>query len=268
MAELTLDRAWPDVFTPAEGRALSAVQGPPQIWRARQRLIRADIPLSDSLYLTEGFLGRYRADRLGRRQFLGLQIPGDYVDLPAYALGHLDHDIDAISDAVVRHTPHDRIRALRSQAPDTFQKLWRISLIDASIHRYWIFRVGRLAGRARIANFLCEMLLRLYSRGLCPIDGFELPLTQIDLAEICGMTSVHANRMVAELRAEGICTFAQGEVRVTQLARMFRAAQFSTDYLYLPAEVERELAARLGDAAPGGNRALPDPGTRTSAAGQ
>lgn len=135
--------------------------------------------------------------------------------------------------------------ALHAQAPDAFEKLWRISLIDASIHRYWVFRLGRQPGRARVANFFCEMLVRLYARGLCKIGRFKLPLTQTDLGEVCGMTAVHANRMLCELRDEGICTFVAGEVRVMKLAQMFRVAHFSADYLYLPIKVEQELAARI-----------------------
>lgn len=146
MAELTLDRAYPDIFTPNEGRLLSALQDPPELWKARQRLVRASVPLSASIYLTQGFLGRYCLDKTGRRQFLSLQIPGDYVDLPAYMLGYLDHDIDAMSDVVVRLTPHENIRTLRTQEPDTFEKLWRIVLIDASIHRYAAFRLGGWPG--------------------------------------------------------------------------------------------------------------------------
>lgn len=92
------------------------------------------------------------------------------------------------------------------------------------------------------------MLVRLYARGLCRIDRFKLPLTQGDLAEVCGMTAVHANRLLCELRDEGICTFTEGEVRVPDLAQMFRAAHFTTHHLYLPPEVEQDLAARRAEA--------------------
>jgi CRP-like cAMP-binding protein len=245
MAELKLDCVYPDLFTPAEGGLLSAIQDPPELWEAGQRLIQATVPLSASIYLTQGFLGRFCTDNRGQRQFLGLQIPGDYVDLPAYMLGYLDHDIDTIGNVVIRRTPHKEIRALSTRKPNTFQKLWQISLIDASIHRYWAFRLGRLGGRARIANFLCEMLVRLYARGLCEIDRFKLPLIQSELGEICGMSGIHTNRMLAELREEGICIFVGGEVRVMNLAQMFRVAHFSAHHLYLPPEVEQELAAIL-----------------------
>ena len=245
MTELTLDRAWPCIFTPCDAQKVASIQLAPETWAARQPLVHASVPLSSSLYLEHGLLGRYRTDRLGRRQFLSLQIPGDYVDLPAYMLGHLDHNLEAISEAVVRRTPHDAVHTLRQQEPDLFQKLWKISLIDASIDRYWTFRVGRLVGRARVANFFCEMLLRFYARGLCDFDGFRLQVTQVDLAEICGMTPVHVNRLMAELRDEGICTFSQGHLRITNLPDLFQTGQYSWDYLYLDPETDHEIRKRV-----------------------
>ena len=77
MTELTLDRAWPCIFTPCDAQKVASIQLAPETWAARQPLVHASIPLSSSLYLEHGLLGRYRTDRLGRRQFLSLQIPGD-----------------------------------------------------------------------------------------------------------------------------------------------------------------------------------------------
>ncbi|HRO14354.1 MAG TPA: Crp/Fnr family transcriptional regulator [Paracoccus sp. (in: a-proteobacteria)] len=245
MTAMPLDRAWPDLFTPAEADLLSSLQGPCATIPARQRILRCDSARTDMLYLTSGFVGRYRADRFGRRQLLGLQMPGDYIDLPAFTLGYLDHDLDAIGPAEVRSTPHERLQGLLTRSPLICEKLWRISLIDAAIHRYWIFRLGRLVGRARIANFFCETLLRLYSRELCTIDRYEVPLTQADLAESCGMTPIHANRMLAELREEGICTFAQGSVQIAKLPELFQTGQYCWDYLYLGPELDREIRERL-----------------------
>lgn len=245
MTDLTLDRAWPGIFTPADARLLASIQMAPEVWAGRQPVVRANVPLTDSIYLERGLMGRYRTDRLGRRQFLSLQIPGDYVDLPAYTLGHLDHDLDTISEAVVCRVPHEKIHVLRREQPGLFEKLWKISLIDASIHRYWTFRIGRLVGRARIANFFCEMLLRFYARGLCSLDGLGLQVTQVDLAEICGMTPVHVNRLMAELRDEGICTFSQGHLRIMKLTELFHTGQYSWDYLYLDPEVDRAIRERV-----------------------
>lgn len=244
--DMRLDRAYRDVFDPQEAEFLARIQGDVQVLGPRQRLVRANVPLKQSFYLTRGFIGRTRVDRAGRRQFLALQIPGDYVDLPAFVLHSLDHDLYSISEIAVRPVQHTDLTALRDSEPELFQKLWRISMIDAAIHRYWIYRIGRLSGRTRIANFFCEMLVRLHSRGLGGLHAFPLPLTQTDVAEVCGITAVHANRLIAELRAEGTCAFGNGEVAVSDPLALFRAGQFTWDYLYLPAEKDAELRAALG----------------------
>lgn len=241
MPATTLEQAWPAVFTAPEAQLLAGLQSAPATFRPRQQIPAREASRDSLLYLSSGFVGVYRLDRLGRRQFLGLHLPGDYVDLSGFLLGRATCHMDAFGPATVRATPRDLLQTLEKERPEIVQKFWRLSMIEASISRYWIFRIGRLVGRARIANFLCEMLLRLHARGLCGMDGFEMPLAQIDLAEICGMTPVHASRMLAELREEGICTFVQGSVRIMKLPELFLMAQYRWDYLYLGPELDEEI---------------------------
>ncbi|MDO5705751.1 MAG: Crp/Fnr family transcriptional regulator [Paracoccus sp. (in: a-proteobacteria)] len=248
MGEILLHQAYPGLFTPVETGIFFARQLPPLRFGARQRVVRANEQVSQAVYLTDGYVGRYRTDQLGRRQFLALQIPGDFIDLPSYTLGHLDHDIDSFSTVTVRPLPHAAIRQLQENHPEYGNKLWRITLIDAAVQRYWVFRIGRLMGRARLANLFAEILVRHFARGLSGVDGCPLPINQTDLAEACGITPVHANRMMGELRAEGICDFAHGQLRVRHFERLVQVGQFEWDYLYLPPETDRALAALAGTA--------------------
>ena len=245
MAGMTLEGAWPAVFTQAEAELLEGIAGASVSFPSRKQILRTESATDSVLYLSAGFVGRYRCDRLGRRQFMGIQVPGDYLDLPGFFMGRLDANAEALGPVEVQAAPAERLRALESEAPAIAEKLWRISMIDAAISRHWVYRIGRLGGRARIASFFCEMLLRLYARGLCPLDRFELPLTQTDLAEANGMTSVHVNRLLGELRAEGICTFAQGIVEITNLPELFQTGQYRWDYLYLGADLTAEIQERL-----------------------
>ena len=245
MENFGLDRAYPGVFAPDEARLVASLQDISQDVPARHRLARTGSEAADALYLTAGLVSTYQIDLLGRRQLVGLQVPGDYVGLSALALGRLDHTIETISAASLCRFPCSGLDRLQAEAPRLLQKLWRISMIELSIQRYWVFRLGRLTGRARIANFFCEMLLRLYSRELCTPEQFHLPITQIELAEICGMTPVHANRMLAELRAEGICIFEQGRVQVRKFFDLFQTGQYSWRYLYLNPDLDKEIHQRL-----------------------
>jgi len=241
VAEFRLDRAYPDLFSPLEAQLLAAQMEEPEAHGTRTRLVRAQTPLTSSIYLISGFLGRYTCDRFGRRQFTALQIPGDYADLEAFPLKVLDYDMDALGEVIVRHTPHPRLNELMEHTPSLAKKLWRLSLIDAAISRYWIFRIGRLSGKARVANFLAETFCRLYARSLATPEGYALPLSQTDLAELCGMTPVHLNRMLSELRLDGVCTFSGGRVEISDLNRLIRIGEHTRDYLYLPKAVETEL---------------------------
>ncbi|MCQ0970458.1 Crp/Fnr family transcriptional regulator [Paracoccus sp. TK19116] len=244
--------AYPDIFTPAESQYLMALQSGSLTFGPRKPIVQAYRPTHQSLYLSEGFVARYRKDRFGRRQFLSQQIPGDMIDLPGYYLGRLDHDIESINSVTVLPTEHHKIADLRDSHPDLYDKLWRVAMMDAAIIRYGMFRLGRLMGRAKVANFLSEMMVRLFARGLCGPDGFDMPLSQVDLSEACGITSVHANRMLGELREENVCTWVSGRVHVPNFAALLKAGHFEWDYLYLPEDIDAALREMTGAAPPPG----------------
>lgn len=243
---MLLDQAYPDLFSAADAQFIASLLDEPFSVRSRTRVIRANVPLNKSLYLKRGMVGRHATDRQGRRQFVGIQISGDYFDIAAYLLKSLDHDVVTLCDSEVAPTTYDRLDMLRDERPDLYRKLWKISLIDASIHRYWIFRIGRLAGKARIANFLTEMFVRLYARGMCRPDSYDLPLSQNEMAEINGMTAVHVNRLLGELRLDGLCTMTEGTVSLGNLPALARAGHYSPDYLYLAPEITAEVRQLLG----------------------
>lgn len=242
MPGIDLHRAYPHLVTPAQAELLTSLQTDEILLRPRQTVVRPGERVSRATYLIDGFVGRFRADAQGRRQFLGLQIPGDFIDLPALMLGHLDHEAVTFDAARVACLPHARIAGLRQAAPDVYDRLWHVSMLDAAIQRYWTFRASRLPGRARIASLFAETLVRQYARGLSGLGSCALPISQTDLAEACGMTPVHASRMLTELRQGGVCLFLDGRIEVLDLPALFRQAAFCWDYLYLPAGIDAELA--------------------------
>lgn len=243
---MLLDRAYPDIFSASEARLIENLLETPYTLPTRTRLVRANTPLSKSLYLNRGMVGRYATDRQGRRQFVGLQIAGDYFDIAAYLLTSLDHDVVTLCEAGIAATSYDKLDWVRDEHPELYRKLWKISMIDASIHRYWIFRMGRLAGKARVANFLTEMFVRLHARGLCGADRYDMPLSQNELAEITGMTPVHVNRLLGELRLDGLCTVTERVVALKDLPALARVGHYSIDYLYLAPEIAAEVRQLLG----------------------
>lgn len=200
---------------------------------ARSVLVRKGDPVDHSTLLLKGLLGRYASDRHGHRQFVSLHIGGDFVDLHAYPMKELDHDVAAVSDAQVAIMPHAAIREITEKRPELARKLWFATLLDAAMHREWIFRLGRLDATGRLCHFFAETGARLSATGQGTPEAFGLAMTQADVAEACGITSVHISRVLKALRTAGVCTFKDGLVTIHDYPGLVRRGQFHPAYLYL-----------------------------------
>lgn len=200
----------------------------------RDRLTQAGTKISHSALLLEGMITRYVENARGERLMVALQVPGDFVDLHGLPLGHLDHDVCALGHARIALFPHAALSGIMSESSDHARELWRLTMIDASIHRHWTFRIGRLRAAPALANFLCEMDLRARLSGLGQERGFDLGLTQADLAEVCGLSAVHVSRVLKDLRDGGLCILRDGFVEILDRDGLVHLAGFDPDYLYLP----------------------------------
>ncbi len=200
---------------------------------ARKTMVHAGEPLSVSMLLLEGFMCRYLDDREGMRQLVAVQVPGDFLDLHAYPLKILDHDVASLTAATVAIIPHRTLDEINAAIPELTRKLWFSTLLDAAMHRAWLFRLGRLDAVGRVAHFLSETNVRLISAGLSDGKRFALGITQADISEICGITSVHANRVLRQLREERLCVFRSSLVEILDVEGLARRGQFDPSYLYI-----------------------------------
>lgn len=224
---------------PVERERLEAAISEIRSLEPRKTIIRAAEPLESSTLLIEGFLSRYIDDRNGLRQLVAVHVPGDFVDLHAYPLKSLEHDIAAMTAATVAIVPHENLDTLTKELPQLTRKFWFATLIDAAIHRAWLFRLGRLDAVGRVAHFLCETNARLVSAGLSDGRRFALGITQADVAEICGLTNVHVNRVMRHLREERLCIFRSSLVEVLDPERLAERGQFDPFYLYIDGHSRR-----------------------------
>ena len=200
---------------------------------ARTTIARAGEALHQSTLLLEGIMSRHIDDQKGMRQLVAIQFAGDFADLHAFPLKTLDHDVATATDVTVAVVPHSAIEDLVESRPQLARKLWFATLIDAAIHRAWLFRLGRLDAAGRVAHFLWETNARLACAGLSDGNRFTLQLTQSDLAEICGLTSVHVNRVMRQLREERLCVFRSSIVEILDPIGLAARGQFDGDYLYI-----------------------------------
>ncbi|WP_298285172.1 Crp/Fnr family transcriptional regulator [Novosphingobium sp.] len=199
----------------------------------RSTVVRAGQPVQHSTLLIDGIMSRYIDDRQGMRQLAAVHFPGDFVDLHAFPLKVLEHDVQTTTLAQVAIVPHAALEEILAGRPQLIRKLWFATLIDAAMHRAWLFRLGRLDAVGRVAHFLCETNARLVAAGLSDGRRFALALTQSDLAEICGLTSVHVNRVMRQMREERLCVFRSSFVEIPDPARLAARSQFNPEYLYL-----------------------------------
>lgn len=202
-------------------------------YRPHEIVVRERVEQQNSNLLLDGYLCRFKDLRDGRRQIVALHVPGDFADLHSFLLKHLEHNLAALTPVRIAIFPHDRLREISERWPHLTRMLWFSTLLDAAIHRQWILSVGRRSAVARIAHLFCELRARLEVVGQATEAGFKLPLTQIDLADATGLTPVHVNRMLRELRDRELMEFRQGEVIIQNFAGLCRLAEFDPGYLYM-----------------------------------
>ena len=223
------------VLDDAERQRLEAAISEVKIIGRRKTIIRHGVLLDHSLYLMRGYICRYIDNNHGDRQLVSIQMPGDFVDLHGYPLPFLDHDVGTLTEVEVAYFKHEDLDALVAERPALARKLWASNLLDAAIHREWIFKLGRLASHGRVAHFICETELRLRAVGLSDGRRFAFPLTQPDMAEICGLTSIHVNRVLRDLREQGLCTIRNAVAEVHDSRSLARLGEFNPAYLYIDA---------------------------------
>ncbi|HEY7809857.1 MAG TPA: Crp/Fnr family transcriptional regulator [Allosphingosinicella sp.] len=196
-------------------------------------VVRAGELLTHSTLLFDGLSCRYKDLVDGQRQIMELHVPGDFLDLHSFLLKQLDHNVGSISPVRVGIVPHDRLRAISENYPHLTRMLWFSTLLDSAVHREKILSIGRRDALARIAHLLCELYVRLETVGLAKDHRYTLALTQSDLADASGLTSVHVNRMLKTLRDEGLLTFRGSEVVIHDWAALTRRAEWDAGYLHL-----------------------------------
>jgi CRP-like cAMP-binding protein len=221
-----------EILDPAELAALEDAVAPPVAVRARSILVRRGEPVTKSTLLVSGFACRYMDDRSGRRQLVAIHVPGDLIDLHGFPMRVLDHDLVTLTDVAVATVDHRQLESITERFPRLTRMLWFATLLEAAMHREWIFRLGRLPADGRVAHLFCELDERLRLVGLVQDDRFALPITQADVGEACGLTGVHVNRVLRRLREGGLMTFGGGEAVILDRAALRHAAEFSPDYLY------------------------------------
>jgi CRP-like cAMP-binding protein len=182
--------------------------------------------------ISQGFCVRSKTTSNGRRQILSIHIPGEIPDLQSLHLHVLDHDLVALTDCTLGFISHVSLREITRRRPNLAEIFWRDTLIDSAMFRDWIVNVGQRPAPSRLAHIIVELRERLKVVGQVQGARFEMPLTQEQIGEAMGVTSVHANRIVKQLRDDNVLEFHRGSVRVIDEQKLLELADFDRLYLH------------------------------------
>jgi CRP-like cAMP-binding protein len=152
----------------------------------------------------------------------------------------LDNSISTINQCSVAFITHEDLRKICERFPRITSAFWRLTLIEGATFREWVLNVGRREGVSRMAHVLCELLVRLRAVDLVEDHACDLPITQVEFADALGFTPVHVNRVLQQMRAEGLIVTEGTRLVIPDWDRLKEVGEFDPTYLHL---VQQDLAA-------------------------
>jgi CRP-like cAMP-binding protein len=197
-----------------------------------QAIVRDGDRPAECCLIAKGFCVRSKTTSNGRRQILSIHIPGEIPDLQSLHLNVLDHDLITLTECTLGFISHVFLREITRRRPNVAEIFWRDTLIDAAMFRDWIVNVGQRPAPSRLAHIVIELRERLKVIGQVQGARFEMPLTQEQIGEAMGITPVHANRIVKQLRDDNVLEFQRGSVTVIDEQKLLELADFDGLYLH------------------------------------
>jgi CRP-like cAMP-binding protein len=216
-----------------EERAIRAAVAEIRIMPADQLLVRTGEELSSSNLLLDGWIARSKDLPGGERQVTELHVAGDFADLHGFTLKRLDHDVSTLTDCKIAVVPHERIQDLIEKFPRLGRIYWFSTNMDAAIQGELSLSLGQRSAISRMAHLFCELYVRLEIVTRTSSSGYAFPLTQRELSECLGLTVVHANRTLQELRRRGLVELENRRLKILDRAGLEGLADFDPTYLYL-----------------------------------
>lgn len=196
-------------------------------------VVREAEPAALCAVLVSGFAYRQKQTGEGARQIVSIHIPGDALDFQNMFLAVSDHSIQMLTRGEAAFVARAELQKIARARPAVDRAIVTKVLVEASIFREWIVNIGQRDARARVAHLLCEMAVRLDAAGLAEEYGYELPMTQEQLADAVGLTPVHVNRTLKSLEADGLIVRTKRNLGFPNWERMRSVGDFNQRYLHL-----------------------------------
>jgi CRP-like cAMP-binding protein len=220
------------VLSDEERSAISALPVTIETRRGGEGVVWTGDRPSRSFMVLAGLLGSSKAVADGGNQITCFHILGDMPDLQSLHLDVMDNDIRALTDCQLAFMAHQDLRRLCDHHLRLAALLWRTTLVDAAVYREWVVNVGQRQAIGRIAHVFCEMMLRMEAVGLAQDKSCYLGLTQEHLGQATGLSLVHVNRTLQDLRGQGLISFGQGRLTIHDWNRLVQVGDFRDDFLH------------------------------------
>jgi CRP-like cAMP-binding protein len=210
--------------------------------RTNQDFVRLGERVDHASFVVDGLVGRFDQNANGDRQITALHIPGDMPDLHSVVQPNATSALQALSASTILQIPHGALRAAAAEYPAIAEAFWRDCMVDSMVLAQWVVNVGRRDALSRVAHLLCEMACRYGASAVGGRLTFRLPMTQAQMADATGLTSVHINRTLKRLAEIGT-RFRNPVVEIADWDALVEVGDF--DRLYLQDELQPEERLRL-----------------------
>lgn len=216
-----------------ERQAIQSLPMRIHILGARQDIVRDGEQPTQCCLILDGWVCRYKLLSQGKRQILSFHVAGDMPDLQGLHAHTMDYGLSTVKHATVAFIARESLRELTARFPSLATLLWRDTLLDAAVVRAWMTGMGRRTAFERIGHLFCELYLKLRAVGLAGDYRCPLPVTQMDLADALGLTPVHINRVLREMRSRALITLRHQTLVIEAWDDLLQASEFDPTYLYL-----------------------------------
>ena len=220
-------------LSPEERGAIQSLPARSRSFGPGQDIAREGDTPSQCCLVLDGWVCRYKILGEGRRQIFSFHIAGDLPDLQSLHVPVMDHSLGTMTEAMVGFIPHESLRQFTLRYPRLGAVLWRETLIDAAIFREWMIGMGRKSAYGRIAHLFCEMYAKLEAVGLASDHHCPLPLTQSELGDALGLSTVHVNRSLQAMRGRDLISLKGSELIIHNSDELMRVAEFDSTYLHM-----------------------------------
>jgi CRP-like cAMP-binding protein len=227
------------LLTADEESALLSLNGQIKQVATHNDFVRQGEQVDHACLVVDGLVGRFGQNADGARQITCLHIPGDMADLPSVVSPKAGWGLSSLTSTTILRIPHASLRRIAAEHPGIAEAFWRDCVADGSIFSEWVVNVGRRDAISRLAHLFCELAIRCEQAGQGDRAAFPLPITQRDLADATGLTDVHVNRTLKELREQPIVDLRSGTVTIHDWDRLAKIGDFDAGFMLLEGPAPR-----------------------------